>query len=161
MCRLCYVAIYDRKHLPARRGRENANQMGEFWWTSSIVDRRAIWINDGLIEEMNFYPPSSSSCSCSLRPNIYAEYTVTFTKNATWVLRSLFSAQYFILTKTNKGQVFDIFLLTNIVSQYDFWIITIFTSLELALKMVNFWIFLFWGLVWPGKFCPRQNMIKR
>jgi hypothetical protein len=54
--------------------------------------------------------------------------TVTFIKNATLVVRSLFSAQYFGVTETNKGQVFDIFTdkSPNIVSQYDFWTNIIF-----------------------------------
>jgi hypothetical protein len=42
----------------------------------------------------------------------------------------------------------------NIVNQYDFWAIIIFTSLGLALKMIIFGFFCpkFWDLVWPGFF---------
>jgi hypothetical protein len=44
------------------------------------------------------------------RFGIWIGSTVTFIKNATWVLRSLISAQYFRLIKTDKSQVFDNFL---------------------------------------------------
>jgi hypothetical protein len=56
---------------------------------------------------------------------------------------------------TNKGP--------NIVSQYDLWKITIFTSLGLALKMVIFRIFLseVLGPSVARKKIPGQNMIKK
>jgi hypothetical protein len=80
-------------------------------------------------------------------------------------LRNLFTAQYFRLTKANKGQDFD--CLTdkgpNILSEYDFWTITTFTNLGLALKMVIFRIFCskFWGLIWPGSFFSTTKHTKK
>jgi hypothetical protein len=74
-------------------------------------------------------------------------------------LRSHFSGQYFSLTKTNKGQDFLTDKVPNIVGQYDFWTITIFTRLELALKMVIFRFFFVLGPRWP-EFFPGQTMKK-
>jgi hypothetical protein len=53
-------------------------------------------------------------------------------------LSSLYSTGH---TKTNTGQVFFRDKGPNIISRYDFWTITTFTSLKLSLKIVIFWIF--------------------
>jgi hypothetical protein len=55
------------------------------------------------------YLISSKISNLDLYLSLEANYSY-FHKNATWVFRSLFSAQYFRLTETNKGQDFDIFL---------------------------------------------------
>jgi hypothetical protein len=67
--------------------------------------------------------------------------------------------------KTNKSQDFDIFFTDknpNIVSQYDFWTKTIFTSLKLSLKRSFFGYFLS-EVLGPSVarfFFPGQTMIK-